>query len=297
MVRGQVVDEQGQPLAGVKIELQFKGKEPKTFVRTTNEKGSFVQVGLPSGPYHVQYSKDGYVPALHETTITAGGLTEIPTATLKTAPKAAAPPAGAGVETGGEDLAKEIQDTYAKAIEATRTGRLDESAALFKQVLETAPDLAAARYNLGYVYSRQKNWPAAEAEFKRVIELEPQRSDTYAALAAVYAATGRTAEAVELLSSAAPRFETDAGFQFTAGVAYLNAGESARAEAALKKAVELDASKVEAHYYLGTLAVGNGKVEEAVGHLETYLSAAPENAPNRGTATGLLEALKKPAKQ
>jgi len=33
-----------------------------------------------------------------------------------------------------------------------------------------------------------------------------------------------------------------------------------------------------------------------VGHLETYLSLSGETAPNRGTATGLLEALKKPAK-
>ena len=60
MVRGQVVDEQGRPLAGVKVEMQYMGKEKKTFVRTTNEKGGFVQVGLPSGDYQLEYSKEGY---------------------------------------------------------------------------------------------------------------------------------------------------------------------------------------------------------------------------------------------
>lgn len=294
MARGQVVDEQGKPLAGVRIELQYTGKEPQTFVRTTNEKGGFVQVGMPSGSYTIRFSKDGYIPALHQTTITAGGLTEIPTATLKAAPQAVAAPVAEGAE--DKEVAKEIQDTYARAMEATSAGRLDESEALFKQVLEKVPDLAVAHYNLGYVYTRKKDWPSAEAEFKRAIELQPERSDSYAALAGLYEATGRTGEAVTLLSEASPRFETDAAFQFSSGVAYLNAGDSARAETALRKARELDPSRVEALYYLGTLAVGNGRIEEAVGHLQAYLSLTGQNPQNLETARKLLDALKKPAK-
>jgi len=186
MARGAVVDEQGQPLAGVKVELQFTGKEARTFVRTTNQKGGYIQVGLPSGTYTIRYSKDGYVPAIHKTTITAGDLTEIPTATLKVA-KVVAGPEGQGLKSS-EDVAKRLEEDYTKAMEATRAGRLDESEALFKQILEKAPDLAAAHYNLGYLYTKKKDWPAAETEFKRVIELQPARSDTYAALAAVYEA-------------------------------------------------------------------------------------------------------------
>jgi thioredoxin-like negative regulator of GroEL len=297
MVRGQVVDEQGRPLAGVRVELQYTGKEGRTFVRTTNEKGGFVQVGLPAGPYTIQYTKDGYLPSVHRTTITAGGLTEIPTETLKASPKAPAGPEAQGLETAAEAVAKELEETYAKAMEATSAGRLDESEALFKQILDAAPDLAAARYNLGYVYSRKKNWPAAEAEFRRVIELQPERSDTYSALAAVYEATGRTGEAVELLSAASPRFERDAAFQFAAGVAFLNAGDTPRAEAALRKARDLDPARVEAYYHLGTLAVGGGRIDEAVAHLQTYLSLSGQNPQNLETARKLLEALGKPAKQ
>jgi Flp pilus assembly protein TadD len=292
MARGQVVDEQGKPLPGVKVEIQYTGKEAKTFIRTTNEKGSYIQVGLPSGPYILKYSKEGYVPGIHKTTITAGGLTEIPTATLKAA-KVVAGPEAQGLPPA-EDIGKKIQETYARATEASSAGRLDESEALFKEVLETAPGLAAARYNLGYLYTRKKDWPAAEAEFKRVIELQPERSDTYAALAAVYEATGRRDEAVKLLSDASTRFEGDAAFQFTLGVACLNAGQSELAEAALRKARDLDPSRVEANYYLGTLAVGAGRVEEAVGHLEKYVSLSGQNPQNLATAQKLLETLKKP---
>lgn len=295
LARGLVVDEQGQPLPGVKVELQYTGKEPKTFVRTTNEKGGYIQVGLPSGPYTIKFSKEGYQAAVHMTQITAGGLTEIPTAALKPAPKAAPPPDVPQEPDAGE-VKKEVQETYGQALEATREGRLDESEALFKQVLERVPDLAAAHYNLGYVYSRKKHWPAAEAEFQKAIELQPERSDAYAALALVYEATNRRGEAVKLLSDASSRFEQDAAFQYNAGVAFVNAGEPGLAEASLLKARELDPSRVEADYYLGTLAVGGGRIQEAVGYLEGYVSATGQNPQNLETARRLLEALKKPAK-
>jgi Tfp pilus assembly protein PilF len=292
MVRGTVLDEQGRPLAGVKVEMQFMGKEPKTFLRTTNEKGGFVQVGLPSGSYQLKYTKEGYQPLLTRTSITAGGLTEVPTETLKAAVAKAAPVAAAA-EPGVPDVAKEIQDTYAKAMEAVGGGRLDEAEALFKQVLEKAPDLAPARYNLGHIYTRRKDWPAAEAEFKRVIELQPERGDAYTALAVVYQETNRGPQAVELISGAGSRFEQDAAFQYAAGIAYLNAGDNALAQAAFVKARDLDPSRVEAHYFLATLAVGAGKVDEAVAHLTTYLSLTGQNPQNLETARRLLEALKK----
>ena len=292
MARGEVADEQGRPLAGVKVELQYTGKEAKTFVRTTNEKGAYIQVGLPSGPYTIRFSKEGYVPGLHKTTITAGGLTEIPTATLKAA-KAVAGPEAQGLPPA-ENVGKKIEETYSRAVEAASAGRLDESEALFKEVLEVAPDLAVARYNLGYLYTKTQSWTAAEAEFRRVIELQPERSDTYAALAAVYEASGRRDEAVKLLSGASTRFERDAAFQFTLGIACLNAGESTIAEAALLRARDLDPSKVETHYYLGTLAIGAGRVQEAIGRLETYVSLSGQNPQNLATARKLLETLKKP---
>jgi len=296
MARGQVVDEQGQPLAGVKVELQYTGREPETFVRTTNEKGGFIQVGLPSGPYTIQYSKEGYTPALHQTNITAGGLTEIPTATLKVAPKAVAGPEAEGLPPA-EDIGKKIQATYNQAMEATREGRLDEGVALYKEILEEAPELAVARYNLGYIYTRKEDWGAAEAEFRRVIDLQPERSDTFIALAAVYEATGRRDEALELLSAASSRFEQDATFQFSLGIAYLNAGEGNLAEAALRKARDLDSSRVEAYYYLGTLAIGNGQLPEAIAELETYVSLSGQNPQNLATAEKLLVTLKKSGTQ
>jgi tetratricopeptide (TPR) repeat protein len=294
MVRGEVLDEAGQPLEGVTVELNYTGKEPKTFVRTTNEKGGFVQVGLPQGPYTINFTKDGYGPMAIRTNLSWGSVQEIPTVKMKPTPKVVAVSEDVEVEA---DKFEQIKETFQLAKEAARAGRLDESEELYKQVLEKAPDLAEAHFNLGVVYEQKKDWPAAEAELKQVLELQPDKSDTYSALAAVYNETGRSEEALAILSDAQTRFAGDPMFQYNLAVTSLNAGHSALATAAFTKALELDPSKLEAHYWLGTLAIGDSRVEDAVAHLETYVSGTGQNPQNLATAQKLLETLKAPAKQ
>jgi hypothetical protein len=46
------------------------------------------------------------------------------------------------------------------------------------------------------------------------------------------------------------------------------------------------------HYHLGTLLVGQNKLPEAIAKLEKYLTMNPQNAQNKATAEGLLQALK-----
>ncbi|PYQ21304.1 MAG: hypothetical protein DMF79_08445, partial [Acidobacteria bacterium] len=77
-----------------------------------------------------------------------------------------------------------------------KAGRLDEAEARFKEVVAKFPDLGGAHYNLGYVYRVRKDWKSAEAEYLRVTELQPTRSDAFIALAAARELDGRSPEAV-----------------------------------------------------------------------------------------------------
>src|SRR2546428_9170454 len=97
-------------------------------------------------------------------------------------------------------------ETYTKAVEAAQAGRYDEAEPMLKEILVQFPNLAPAHYNLGYVYQRKKDWKAAEAEYQRVTELEPTKSDAFLALDAVRELDGRTQEAVEGGLAAAPCF-------------------------------------------------------------------------------------------
>jgi len=56
--------------------------------------------------------------------------------------------------------------------------------------------------------------------------------------------------------------------------------------------VAADPSLADAYYHLGTLMVGQNKIQDAVQYLEKFLAMNPTNAQNKATAEGLLAALK-----
>ena len=295
-VRGKVLDESGQPLAAVNVEMEFKGESRQKIVKTvvTDKKGGYVRSGLASGPYKMTFTKDGYKPYSMEVSISLGGFSELPDQVLHPA-VVAAPSADASVEAvlPAEPESAKAGEAYAKAVEATMAGRLDEAEGLFKEVLARFPDLAGAHYNLAYVYQLRKDWKSAESEYQRVTELQPTRSDAFIALAAVRGLDGRQAAGLEGLLQAAPAFEQDAKFQYALGVTCLNAGQSKEGAVAFKKMAALDPANPEPYYHLATLAVGENRVAEAVAQLEKYIGMSGQDPRNLETAKRLLEALKK----
>jgi tetratricopeptide (TPR) repeat protein len=297
-VRGKVVDEQGAGVPDVQIEMEFLGESRQKIVRTqkTDKKGGFVRMGIPDGKWKFTFTKEGYKTYAMEMVLSLGGFSEVDPDIVLAVAAPAPPPEAAGPVAAILPAAPEANkagEAYSKAVEAAQAGRYDEAEAGLKEVLAQFPDLAPAHYNLAYVYQRKKDWKAAEAEYQRVTELEPAKSDSFIALAAVRELDGRGAEAVEALLAAAPGFEQDAKFQYALGMTAANAGRPKEAEAAFRKAVLLDPAHAEPLYHLATIAVGNNRVPEAVGLLEKYLAMTGQVPENLETAKALLAALKK----
>jgi len=59
-VRGIIVDEQGQPLADIDVEIEFMGTPKRVYHQKTNKKGGFVRIGLTEGSYKIYFTKEGY---------------------------------------------------------------------------------------------------------------------------------------------------------------------------------------------------------------------------------------------
>lgn len=308
MVRGTIVDPGGQPVAGAKVEIRcMQDNRPKKFNLVTDKKGGYIRVGLPGGKCTVSGSKEGYVAGGVDIHISLGGLSEIPPIVIKPRPAASAPvgataeapPSNATLASGAgagqapaPDVAGVVLETFGKAVEAGKAGRLEEAEALYKKMLATAPNVPEVHHNLGTIYRSRKDWTAAEAAFRKVIELQPDRSDGYMALAALFEASGQIAKALEVLTQAAPQFEQHGRFQFQLAIAYTNAGRAEDAVAAFKKAAALDLSNPEVFFYLGTSAVGRNQLSEAIASLEKYVSLTGQNPQNLATARELLKALK-----
>jgi len=298
-IRGRVIDEAGNPLPDVQIEMVFKGETRKPITKTqeTDKNGGFVRMGLPDGPWQITFTKEGYktyIMEIHLSLAALGSFSEAGDIVLEEAPVVtAAPQVPDEPIAGEEDEAAKVGEAYAAAVEATRAGRLDEAEAGFKEILAAHPEVASAHYNLGYIYRQRQDWQAAEAEYVKVTELQPERVDALIALAAVRELDGRTAEAVDGLLAAAPSFTEDAKFQYALGITAVNGGRPAEAEAAFRKVLELEPENTEAHYQLATILVGQAKTAEAISMLETYVGMTGQDPGNLATANSLIAALKK----
>jgi tetratricopeptide (TPR) repeat protein len=282
--RGRILDAQGQPLQDVKVTIEFLGGVTRKFEVKTNKKGEYLQVGIQPGPYRIVASKEGFQPAMIEVRVQLGDPTEVPPLKLNTLAQAAQQP--------GTPQA-ELRTAFEKAVEAQGAGRLDEAEAAYKAILEKSPDVPEVYQNLGSVYAKRKDFPAAEAAYLKALELRPESADIAAQLAKLYQDNGQPDKAMAIMAKSAGANPADAKAQFNQGIFLLNANKNEEAVAAFEAAVKADPNMAEAYFRLGALMVGQGKIPEAIAHLEKYLSLNPTDAQNLATAQGLLKALKK----
>ena len=101
------------------------------------------------------------------------------------------PGAGNAPQTATAEEAAKLGAAYAQAVEAIKAQQWDTAEAALKEVLAKVPNQTVVHFNLGHVYRQKRDFASAEAEFKKVIELEPAKPDAYVALAALYEAEAK----------------------------------------------------------------------------------------------------------
>jgi tetratricopeptide (TPR) repeat protein len=281
IAQGKVVDENGQAMAGVSVSFEFRGGFERKYDTRTDKKGRYTQIVEP-GRYRVSATMDGYQGAFLDLTIDGGAPTAVPQLQITSQEKAIA----AAIEKDA------VLGPLNRAIELTRAGKLDEAEAAYKEVLAKDPKVVEAHYNLGSIYLGRKDLAAAEVEFQKVVELQPQSEQGYGALSRVYEQKGEPERAIEVMARGVAQKPDDAALQYDLGVLYFNARRTDEAEAVFRKVETLDPANVRVQYLLATLALNRGDVAEAVRRLESYLAKAPADAPDRATARSLLEQLR-----
>jgi len=283
-IRGKVVDEKGEPVAEAEILVELQGGETnrKPTVLKTNKKGDFTQVGLPRGSYKITVSKMGFQSIFVPGQVSTGDTTDLGEIKL---------PPLTGAAARGQTNAE-----LNKAVELAQAENWDAAETAFKEFLTKNPAHAMAHYNLGFVYTKKKDYTNAEAELKKAMELDPDMPQPVTLLAAVYRATSRGKEAAELIDKAAAAQPENPDFQYTVGVSLVNSGKSQEAHDAFLKVVAANPDHAEAHYFLGTTALNLGKVADALKYLEKYVAMAPPESQNVATAKALIPELKKMGK-
>jgi len=179
--------------------------------------------------------------------------------------------------------------------------------------VELQPFDAADHFNAGVALLRGKEMPAAEAEFRKAVELDPTLGAGWRVLGMIAAEGRRYEDALaaaeraigldeadtqsmrtryEALSGldrkddaaaalddlyAKDRTEDTARLLFNAGAEAANAGEGDAARLRLGQALELEPGLWQAHTALAELAVREQKLDEAVAEIDKALAISPRN--------------------
>jgi tetratricopeptide (TPR) repeat protein len=283
VAQGRVVDENGAPVAGAKVQLKFLGEMEREYTTKTDGKGQYTQV-VRSGRYRVIASKDGYQGSYLDLAVRTGDSTDLPNLEIVSfqavARKAMAP----------------ILEQFEKAAELSKAGKLDEAAAVYRKLEAEHPDLPELHFNLGTIYARQEKWPEAEAAYKKAAELDPGNVQAQVLLADVHRRMGRTDEAVAAMEKLVAKNPDDPKLHYDLGLFYLNERRYEEAVASLDEVRKRDPDKVDVLYLLGTASLNLGQVERAVSFLKSYLDKAPADGQYRASAGALVSKLQ-PAPQ
>jgi len=313
-ISGQVVDPDGQPIEGAKILLIHPENAGLQYGGTTNSKGKYILItGQTSGPWRLTVTKEGYqeyeCPDLVRVPL---GDAPLQFPVIKLWKKGAE---GAPIKVTAEEAERieqqkkefmAVKAAFDKAVQlvdeadtageagdmTTYTQKLAEAETAYNTLAEQQPDIPEIRFNLGIVKKKLQKWAEAGDAYAQAAEMRPD-IEAYQGAAECYQRAGQMDKAALLLQKGVDAHPESAVLQLWLGKVLWTAGQYSEASAALTKAKELAPSDPEPLFYLGMIAVGEGKTAKCVELLQQYLAMSPQNAQNVAQAKGLIQALKK----
>src|SRR5215469_2884689 len=137
------------------------------------------------------------------------------------------------------------------------------------RALELDPDLAEAHAVLGLILQTYDwNWTAAEKEYKRAIELNPNYPISHYHYSYFLAELGRYSEAIHEATEALSRDPVSATLNAALGFVLLLARQYERCIRQAQTAIEVDPDMTLSYVILGTAYAQTGQLSEAITHYE-----------------------------
>jgi Tfp pilus assembly protein PilF len=290
-IRGKIVDAENKPVEGAKVTLQAVSTNSKYELKT-KKNGEYMQIGIPPGDYKITAEKDG-LTAMKNSHIGLD-MTEVNLTLVKGG--------AAGGEMSKEERAKAearvagIRAAFSEGATLSNAGKHDEAIAKFNEVLKEVPTCPECYIAIGASSAAKKDYPAAEAAYKKAVELDPKSIEAYNGLATIYNDQKKFTEA-QAMSAEAMKHASAGGASggadtlYNAGVISWNANAFAKAQEQFTAAIAANPNHAESHFMLGQVYLNLGKLPEAAKEFEAYTKIAP-NGPNAKDAASKVEMLK-----
>ncbi len=286
IARGKIVDQDGNPLQGVKVSIEYWYMGPRLSIgaapsgdresisqtnmrqsgnRTeTKEDGTFSYPSLDADvEYRVRFEKDGFIPR-EEKRVFHVAANDLGTMVLVS---------------GNVEVARNGYEAGYSAFEkrdfpAAITG-MEEVVGVYGDSDSSDEMLVVALGVLGQAYL-QVNQPAeAEVSLNRLLQIRLDNPIAHRGLGQVAAMKGDMQRALEHFDSAVILEPDSAVGRYMYGYALQLAGQASEAIPQLEACLEAEPSFVQAHKSLGMALADTGDTAKAIEHLEAYLEAAP----------------------
>jgi len=141
----------------------------------------------------------------------------------------------------------------------------ERARAAAQRAVELAPDLAEGHIELGLVQEGHDwNWAAADASFRRALELAPGDAHALMAAAGLARVLGRFDEGMELTRRAVALDPLSARTHRQMALVFLQAGQLDEAASAFQHAVDLSPNAGLSHAFLAVTRLLQGRADEAL---------------------------------
>lgn len=308
-IRGKLLLSSGQDVEQ-RIEVRLEGSTSQMINSTYSDSiGNFEFRNLQPGSYYIAVSGDGFQPArqLVEVFGTGGGVTNVSMFLDKADGGRPAPAKGVDaadpdiidVSQLKENFPKKAVQNYDKAVEELKKGRDANATKLLEEAVQIAPKFFRAHIDLGLLYQKARRFEDAERMYKRSREISPKNAQPLINLGSLYIqeADAHQKEGREVvgkfLDQALDTLEAAVKMNPRSSIAYYYLGSAnfkssflEEAEAAFRKAEQLDPNMSLARLMLANVYAMMNKLNDAVHYLDVYLQENPK-AENRAAVEEL----------
>lgn len=174
-----------------------------------------------------------------------------------------------------------VDEALTLARRCQQYGQLTEAEALYRKVLELQPERPEALHYFGVLAHQLGRSDDAVALIARSLALVPNRPDWHSNLGRIFQETGRLTEAMAAYRRALDFDPTHANTQNNLGVLQKALGLAAEAENAYRTAIRLDPDHADAYHNLAILLGATGRTPEAVVCYCKALTLRPHHAEAR----------------
>ncbi len=287
VVTGYVFGLDQRPISEVNVELLDENYSLIARMKT-NGAGRYMFSRLRRARYYLQVSPiaadyEGQTKEIEIVGISRGGASDAGADTIQQnfylrLRRAASQNLGINAVVFAQEIPKEAEKLYEKAVSALKDKKRDEAIAELQKALEVFPTYYLALEKLGEEYINQQKYQTASEILLRAITINPNGFSSQYSLGYALYQLKKYPEALKAINRSVEIAPISVNGNFLLGVCLKQLGNYAESVEHLKKAVKLSPSpQPEIHWQLSLIYTNNlKKYGDAAQELELFLRARPD---------------------